>query len=92
MKVVFWLMIFSACSVIMSEAEHVMSVLMGVEILSIGVYSVMVSALAFNGSVMFCLVFLTLSVCEAVLGLSILVSIAKSYGKEKSPSFFLLKF
>nr|YP_009539749.1 NADH dehydrogenase subunit 4L [Tridacna derasa]AYP72635.1 NADH dehydrogenase subunit 4L [Tridacna derasa] len=92
MKMVFWLMIFSACSVVMSESEHIMSVLMGIEILSIGVYSMMVSILAFNGGVMFCLVFLTLAVCEAVLGLSILVSVAKSYGKEKSPSFFLLKF
>nr|QCX31184.1 NADH dehydrogenase subunit 4L [Tridacna maxima] len=92
MKVVFWFTIFSACSVVMTEQKHVMSLLMGIEILSIGVYSIMVGALSYNGAVMFCLVFLTLAVCEAVLGLSILVSIAKGYGKEKSPSFFLLKF
>nr|AYP72622.1 NADH dehydrogenase subunit 4L [Hippopus hippopus]QNK04080.1 NADH dehydrogenase subunit 4L [Hippopus hippopus] len=92
MSMVFWLVIFTGCSVIMSEPNHVMSVLLGMEILSIGVYSVMVSVLSFNGTLMFCLLFLTLSVCEAVLGLSVLVSLAKSYGKEKSPTFFLLKF
>ena len=92
MSIVFWLVIFTGCRVIISEPNHVIRVLLGIEILSIGVYRVMVRVLSFNGTLIFCLLFLTLSVCEAVLGLRVLVRLAKRYGKEKRPTFFLLKF
>nr|YP_008758076.1 NADH dehydrogenase subunit 4L [Arctica islandica]AGC84102.1 NADH dehydrogenase subunit 4L [Arctica islandica]AGW53600.1 NADH dehydrogenase subunit 4L [Arctica islandica]AGW53612.1 NADH dehydrogenase subunit 4L [Arctica islandica]AHB12595.1 NADH dehydrogenase subunit 4L [Arctica islandica]AHB12597.1 NADH dehydrogenase subunit 4L [Arctica islandica] len=94
MSLCFIFFIFSFFFVSFHE-KHFLSLLLIFEVLTISVF---IGSLFFIGLSMnlmglyFCVVLLTLGVCEAVLGLSLLVSSVRFTGKKQVKSFSFLGF
>ena len=74
------------------EDQHVLTFLLSVEIMSVGIYGLFCLSFFHLSRMVFCLVFLGFSVCEAALGLGLLARIVRGFGAEKSPSLFILKY
>nr|YP_009680577.1 NADH dehydrogenase subunit 4L [Chamberlainia hainesiana]QDH07351.1 NADH dehydrogenase subunit 4L [Chamberlainia hainesiana] len=68
---------------LMSQRKSLFGVLLSMEVFSLSVYIIIFSVVGscgvFGGA---CLVFLGFSVCEAALGLSVLVSLVRSTGSD----------
>lgn len=87
------LLIFAISLVyIISESRHVLIFLLSVEMMSVGIYGLFCLRFFQLRRMVFCLVFLSFSVCEAALGLGLLASVVRGFGAEKSPSLFVLKY
>nr|YP_010035831.1 NADH dehydrogenase subunit 4L [Brontispa longissima]QQQ89059.1 NADH dehydrogenase subunit 4L [Brontispa longissima]UAJ48110.1 NADH dehydrogenase subunit 4L [Brontispa longissima]URQ17585.1 NADH dehydrogenase subunit 4L [Brontispa longissima] len=68
--------------------KHFLSLLLSLEFLMISLYFLMIQCFMMNEfSVFFMLLYLTISVCEGVLGLSIMVVLVRSMGNDFLMSF-----
>nr|YP_010852804.1 NADH dehydrogenase subunit 4L [Argestina inconstans]WGL40210.1 NADH dehydrogenase subunit 4L [Argestina inconstans] len=90
-----WLMVFMMFlfgnMIFVSKHKHLLIILMSLEFI---VLSIFFSLMLYLGSVEFSMymlmVFLVFSVCEGVLGLSILVSMIRTHGNDYFQSFNLI--
>nr|AVN68114.1 NADH dehydrogenase subunit 4L [Carbrunneria paramaxi] len=74
---------FCGVWVFSSNRKHLLVTLLSLEFIMLVLYIVLYSYLnSFNYELVFSMVFLTFSVCEGALGLSILVSMIRSYGND----------
>lgn len=75
------------------QRKHLLSVLLLLEVLNLGLFIVLVGVgqgLGFPSY--FCLVFLTVGVCEAAVGLSLLVVVVRNWGNDLVSRFGVTKF
>nr|YP_009691883.1 NADH dehydrogenase subunit 4L [Nortia carinicollis]QEG58676.1 NADH dehydrogenase subunit 4L [Nortia carinicollis] len=84
-------MVFSSLLVFSSKRKHLLLMLLSLEFLVISLYLSMYFYFSFSGlNYFFCMIYLTMSVCEGALGLSILVSMIRSWGNDYVLSFSFL--
>nr|AZL93331.1 NADH dehydrogenase subunit 4L [Megalodontes quinquecinctus] len=70
---------------------HLLTLLLGLEFLMLNIYMYMyMNFIFFDYQMYFIMIFLTMMVCESVLGLSILVSIIRVVGSDNFQSFSLM--
>nr|QNE85618.1 NADH dehydrogenase subunit 4L [Hybos culiciformis] len=75
-----------------SNRKHLLSMLLSLEFIVLSLFLVLfiyLSYMSYEG--IFSMMFLTFSVCEGALGLSILVSMIRSYGNDYFQSFSVLQ-
>nr|AYQ19102.1 NADH dehydrogenase subunit 4L [Tenebrionidae sp. 1 ACP-2013] len=73
------------------KRKHLLLMLLSLEFIVLSIYFVMFTYLSFLGNdYFFSMVFLTFSVCEGVLGLSLLVSLIRTHGNDYFQSFSIL--
>nr|ANJ70557.1 NADH dehydrogenase subunit 4L [Melanotus villosus] len=78
-------------SVFCFKCKHLLLMLLSLEFIVLSLYLGLYLFLMFNGyEYYFSMVFLTMSVCEGALGLSILVAMIRSYGNDYFQSFSIL--
>nr|AML26519.1 NADH dehydrogenase subunit 4L [Staphylinidae sp. BMNH 1274674] len=71
--------------------KHLLLMLLSLEFIMISLYFFIVIYLSsFNFEMYFCLIFLTMSVCEGVLGLAVLVSLIRFSGNDYFQSLSVL--
>uniref|UniRef100_A0A891ZJU6 NADH-ubiquinone oxidoreductase chain 4L n=1 Tax=Cantharis plagiata TaxID=433532 RepID=A0A891ZJU6_9COLE len=77
--------------VLLLKSKHLLLMLMSLEFLVIYIYfGLFIMMTYLNYEYYFVMIFLTMSVCEGTLGLSILVSLIRSYGNDYFQSFNVL--
>nr|ATL15484.1 NADH dehydrogenase subunit 4L [Acanthoscelides obtectus] len=82
------LMFISGLSVFIMKRDHLLLMLLSLEFIVISLYLIFVFHLKMmNYEFFFSMIFLTMSVCEGVLGLSILVSIIRIHGNDNILTF-----
>nr|QWZ46345.1 NADH dehydrogenase subunit 4L [Machla setosa] len=85
------IMFLSGLYVFSMKRKHLLLMLLSLEFIVLSVYMVMFIYLGiFNNEYFFSMIFLTFSVCEGVLGLSVLVSLIRTHGNDYFQSFSLL--
>nr|YP_010415154.1 NADH dehydrogenase subunit 4L [Tribolium freemani]URX54548.1 NADH dehydrogenase subunit 4L [Tribolium freemani] len=85
------LMFFSGLLVFSLKRKHLLLMLLSLEYVVLSVYLSLFMYLSLLGNeYFFSMVFLTFTVCEGVLGLSILVSLIRSHGNDYFQSFSTL--
>nr|AYU71339.1 NADH dehydrogenase subunit 4L [Agrilinae sp. 2 ACP-2013] len=85
------IMIFIGFLVFSSQRKHLLLTLLSLEFLVLCIYLIVSLLLKFFlFEFFFLMIFLTFSVCEGALGLSILVSLIRSHGNDFFQSFNLL--
>nr|WRO44932.1 NADH dehydrogenase subunit 4L [Themus luteipes] len=73
------------------NSKHLLLMLMSLEFLVVYIYfGLFIMMIYMNYEYYFGMIFLTMSVCEGTLGLSILVSLIRSYGNDYFQSFNIL--
>nr|QWB85712.1 NADH dehydrogenase subunit 4L [Chlorophorus diadema diadema] len=83
MMIISFLMFFSGLFVFASKGKHLLLMLLSLEFVVISLYLGIVSFLSLGESeFFFSMIFLTFSVCEGALGLSMLVSMIHSCGND----------
>nr|UPL65968.1 NADH dehydrogenase subunit 4L [Hyalopeplus sp.] len=88
---VFFFMFFSGLLVFCSMRKHLLLTLLSLEYLVLFIYLLFILFfMNYLGNMYLIMIFLTFSVCEGVLGLSILVSMIRSYGNDQVNSLFIL--
>nr|YP_009492413.1 NADH dehydrogenase subunit 4L [Lygus pratensis]AHN95682.1 NADH dehydrogenase subunit 4L [Lygus rugulipennis]AWI69715.1 NADH dehydrogenase subunit 4L [Lygus pratensis] len=93
MNFMLFFMFVSGLIVFCSMRKHMLLTLLSLEYIVLCVYIFMIIfVLDFLGDMYLILVFLTFSVCEGVLGLSILVTIIRSYGNDQVTTLFMFKW
>nr|YP_009373466.1 NADH dehydrogenase subunit 4L [Cumberlandia monodonta]AQT38563.1 NADH dehydrogenase subunit 4L [Cumberlandia monodonta]WGM81260.1 NADH dehydrogenase subunit 4L [Cumberlandia monodonta] len=71
------------CICLVSQRKSLFGVLLSMEVFTLAVYVVIFSELWVLGELSsLCLIFLTFGVCEAALGLSVLVSLVRGVGSD----------
>nr|YP_010535866.1 NADH dehydrogenase subunit 4L [Anaedus unidentatus]UYB79078.1 NADH dehydrogenase subunit 4L [Anaedus unidentatus] len=89
-----YLMMFSFFVGVISfslNRKHLLMMLLSLEFIVLSIFLAMFVQLSLmDGEVFFSLVFLTFSVCEGVLGLSLMVMMIRSHGSDYFNSFNLL--
>nr|BCQ06395.1 NADH dehydrogenase subunit 4L [Cellana nigrolineata] len=86
-------LIFTVLLSIMIQANHIIMMLLLFEMMALGVFvMVMHNSSLTSMNFLPLILFLTMSVCEASLGLAILVSIIRSSGNDYVSSLSLNKF
>nr|ALO76119.1 NADH deshydrogenase subunit 4L [Ptilodactyla sp. PTY01] len=84
-------MYFIGLMVFSSKRKHLLLMLLSLEFIILSLYFFMFVYLSlFNYEYYFSMVFLTMSVCESALGLSILVSMIRTYGNDYFQTFSVL--
>jgi len=84
--------LISGFIVVVSKHKHLLVVLLGIEHLAVGVFSLLLFLLVgFHTESYFSVLFLTFAVCEGRLGLSLLVSLSRVYGNDYFGSFSVLQ-
>nr|YP_010895037.1 NADH dehydrogenase subunit 4L [Ceriana vespiformis]WJW73550.1 NADH dehydrogenase subunit 4L [Ceriana vespiformis] len=87
----FFLMI-TGVYVFISNRKHLLSMLLSLEFIVLSLfYMLFIYLNMMNYENYFSMIFLTFSVCEGVLGLSILVSMIRMYGNDYFQSFSVLQ-
>jgi len=81
--------IISGLLVFSSKREHLLSVLLRIEYISLGVYIIFVYFLG-GGDLFYSLIFITFTACEGALALSILVMIRRTHGGDYFKTFNLV--
>nr|QNE85833.1 NADH dehydrogenase subunit 4L [Microphor holosericeus] len=72
--------------------KHLLSMLLSLEFMVLSLFFLLFIYLNFmNYEMFFSMVFLTFSVCEGALGLSILVSMIRTHGNDYFQSFSIIK-
>nr|YP_011002914.1 NADH dehydrogenase subunit 4L [Leucoptera coffeella]WPR14280.1 NADH dehydrogenase subunit 4L [Leucoptera coffeella] len=90
MKMIFF-MFFIGNMIFVSKYKHLMIVLLSLEYLVLSIFIfLLVFLMYYNCDMYMLMVFLVFSVCEGVLGLSVLVSMIRSHGNDYFQSFNLL--
>nr|AVN67685.1 NADH dehydrogenase subunit 4L [Symploce pallens] len=83
---------FCGIWVFSSNRKHLLVTLLSLEFIVLMLYVVMYLYLnSFNYELFFSMIFLTFSVCEGALGLSILVSMVRSYGNDYFNNYSMLQ-
>nr|WKU83782.1 NADH dehydrogenase subunit 4L [Aristosyrphus sp.] len=83
----FFLIMMGLISFVMNR-KHLLSMLLSLEYIVLSLYYLLFMYLVYlDSELYFSMVFLTFSVCEGALGLSILVSMIRSYGNDYFQSF-----
>nr|AVN67589.1 NADH dehydrogenase subunit 4L [Blaptica dubia] len=83
---------FCGVWVFSSNRKHLLVTLLSLEFIVLVVYMYMYAYLStFNYELFFSMVFLTYSVCEGALGLSILVSMIRGYGSDYFNMYSMLQ-
>nr|YP_011014083.1 NADH dehydrogenase subunit 4L [Unio tumidiformis]WQA10164.1 NADH dehydrogenase subunit 4L [Unio tumidiformis] len=68
---------------LMSQRKSLFGVLLSMEVFTLGIYIMIFGLVYFQGWLSsVCLIFLAFGVCEAALGLSVLVSLVRSFGSD----------
>nr|ARH54373.1 NADH dehydrogenase subunit 4L [Dicronychus cinereus] len=84
-------MYFSGVMMILFKCKHLLLMLLSLEFVVLSLYFGLFYVFALFGfEYYFSMIFLTFSVCEGALGLSILVSMMRSYGNDYFQSFSVL--
>nr|QPJ78639.1 NADH dehydrogenase subunit 4L [Mansonia uniformis] len=95
LNLIFVIMIFMfifGCIVFVSFYKHLLCTLLSLEFLVLVLFMLLLFYLHFmNYESYFSMFFLTFCVCEGVLGLSLLVSMVRSYGNDYFQSFSILQ-
>uniref|UniRef100_A0AAU7BAS4 NADH-ubiquinone oxidoreductase chain 4L n=1 Tax=Maotoweta virescens TaxID=3073469 RepID=A0AAU7BAS4_9ORTH len=96
MMMLYWLimvsMFLSGVFVFCSKRKHLLATLMSLEFIVLSLFLMLFNYLnLYNYELYFSMVFLTFSVCEGVLGLSILVSMIRTHGNDFFQSFVILQ-
>nr|AFU50223.1 NADH dehydrogenase subunit 4L [Orsodacne lineola] len=82
------IMFFSGLIVFASKRKHLLLMLLSLEFIVLALYlNIFLYLSMMNFEYFFSMIFLTMSVCEGALGLSILVSMIRTYGND-----FILTF
>nr|QFX74487.1 NADH dehydrogenase subunit 4L [Cryptopygus antarcticus travei] len=81
--------IFSGFWIFSSKREHLLSILLSLEYMSLGVYLSLLMYLE-GLDLFYSLVYLTFTACEGALGLSILVMMSRTHGGDYFKSFNLV--
>nr|YP_009429426.1 NADH dehydrogenase subunit 4L [Xenograpsus ngatama]ASW34555.1 NADH dehydrogenase subunit 4L [Xenograpsus ngatama] len=85
-------MIFSGLWSFVSYHKHLLNTLLSLEFMMLGIFWLMsVQSLGIGSEIYLGLFFLTLVVCEGVLGLSLLIYIVRSHGNDYFKSFNVLE-
>nr|AND96311.1 NADH deshydrogenase subunit 4L [Coprophanaeus sp. BMNH679884] len=85
------IMYFSGLISFTMKRKHLLLMLLSLEFIILGLYFNMFLYLSyFNFEFFFGMVFLTMSVCEGALGLSILVSLIRTHGNDYFQTFNIL--
>nr|ALF04110.1 NADH dehydrogenase subunit 4L [Styloperla sp. YZD-2015] len=75
-----------------SKCKHLLLTLLSLEFLVLSLFLLLFMFLNnFNYELFFSMIFLTFSVCEGALGLSILVSMVRTHGNDYFQSFSILQ-
>nr|UZT27021.1 NADH dehydrogenase subunit 4L [Xyloterini sp.] len=75
---------FSGLYIFIMKFKHFLLLLMGLEIMMLSIYMMMfIYFIQFCGEFYFSMVYLTMSVCEGALGLSLLVLMIRSWSNDK---------
>nr|YP_010268832.1 NADH dehydrogenase subunit 4L [Thetibates serena]UIG88152.1 NADH dehydrogenase subunit 4L [Thetibates serena]UIG88172.1 NADH dehydrogenase subunit 4L [Thetibates serena] len=79
----FWYMFFCGMLIFCSFRKHVLLTLLSLEYLVIFIFFCFFYLLFFfNGEFNFLIIFLTFSICEGVMGLSVLVNMIRTHGND----------
>nr|YP_009710429.1 NADH dehydrogenase subunit 4L [Baltia butleri]QFZ96375.1 NADH dehydrogenase subunit 4L [Baltia butleri] len=91
MKLVILIMFFIGNMIFVSKHKHLLIVLLSLEFIVLSIYFLMTYYFLMVSYDMYMLmVFLVFSVCEGALGLSILVSMIRTFGNDYFQSYNLL--
>nr|AVN67405.1 NADH dehydrogenase subunit 4L [Elliptorhina javanica] len=83
---------FSGIWVFCSNRKHLLATLLSLEFIVLILYTILYQYLInFNYELYFMMIFLTFSVCEGALGLSILVSMIRGYGNDFFGAYSMLQ-
>nr|YP_009353858.1 NADH dehydrogenase subunit 4L [Myadora brevis]AQZ26168.1 NADH dehydrogenase subunit 4L [Myadora brevis] len=75
------------------QRKHFLSVLLLLEVVNLGLFISFLGVINnFGISPFCCLVFITIGVCEAALGLSLLVVVVRNWGNDHVDGFGVTKF
>nr|AII02311.1 NADH dehydrogenase subunit 4L [Cameraria ohridella] len=88
---IFYIMFFVGNLIFILQRKHLMVVLLGLEFIILSIFfffMVILNLFEFNLYIL--MIFLVFSVCEGVLGLSILVSMVRTHGNDYFNSYTLL--
>nr|YP_009349866.1 NADH dehydrogenase subunit 4L [Diestrammena asynamora]AQM40002.1 NADH dehydrogenase subunit 4L [Diestrammena asynamora] len=86
------LIVMSGIRVFCSKRKHLLATLLSLEFIVLGLFFMLFNYLNLMGyELFFTMFFLTLSVCEGALGLSILVSMIRTHGNDFFQSFVILQ-
>uniref|UniRef100_UPI00315CE12D NADH dehydrogenase subunit 4L n=1 Tax=Paraclius curvispinus TaxID=3133235 RepID=UPI00315CE12D len=89
---IFIFMFLSGILVFVLNRKHLLSMLLSLEYIVLSLFSLLFMYLMFlSYQSFFTMMFLTFSVCEGALGLSILVSLIRTHGNDYFQSFSLLQ-
>nr|AXS65103.1 NADH dehydrogenase subunit 4L [Cerambycidae sp. 4 KM-2017] len=87
----FMVMMFSSMLLYSIKRKHLLIMLLALEFMVVGMFlglSIYMNYLNFEN--FFCLIYLTMSVCEGVLGLSVLVLMIRTHGNDYIMSLSIL--
>nr|AKR07181.1 NADH dehydrogenase subunit 4L [Nigidionus parryi] len=88
---VFLIMYFMGLLSFCLKRKHLLMMLLSLEFVVVSLFfSLYICMSYFGGEMYFLLIFLTMSVCEGALGLSLLVLLMRSYGNDYIQSFSVL--
>nr|YP_010586325.1 NADH dehydrogenase subunit 4L [Lepidostoma inops]UZZ44100.1 NADH dehydrogenase subunit 4L [Lepidostoma inops] len=62
--------------------KHLLIILLSLELIMLNMFLLIFQFMMFMGSIYFLIMFMVLSVCEGVLGLSVLVYLVRIYGND----------
>nr|UFQ24737.1 NADH dehydrogenase subunit 4L [Diestrammena japanica] len=94
MMYLFFMILIIMCGiwVFCSKRKHLLATLLSLEFIVLGLFFMLFNYLNLMGyELFFSMFFLTFSVCEGALGLSILVSMIRTYGNDFFQSFIILQ-
>nr|YP_010526600.1 NADH dehydrogenase subunit 4L [Megaxyela euchroma]UXP85892.1 NADH dehydrogenase subunit 4L [Megaxyela euchroma] len=87
-----FILFFMGVYVFISKRKHLLITLMSLEFIVLSLFMYMYMYLSImNYEIFFTMIFLTFSVCEGALGLSILVSMVRTHGNDYFSSFSILQ-
>nr|YP_010868913.1 NADH dehydrogenase subunit 4L [Hilara brevispina]WGU46329.1 NADH dehydrogenase subunit 4L [Hilara brevispina] len=96
MMFIYWslpiFMFFMGMIVFVSNRKHLLSMLLSLEFIVLSLFLLLFIYLSYlNYENFFSMMFLTFSVCEGALGLSILVSMIRTHGNDYFQTFSILQ-
>nr|QIV24831.1 NADH dehydrogenase subunit 4L [Archetypus frenchi] len=83
-----FIMFFSGLVVFASKRKHLLLMLLSLEFVVLSLYlNIFLYLMGCDYEYFFCMVFITMSVCEGALGLAVLVSMIRTHGNDYILSF-----
>nr|ALO76405.1 NADH deshydrogenase subunit 4L [Oxypoda opaca] len=91
MSFIFFFMYFSGLLVFCMKRKHLLLMLLSLEFIILSLYfNLFIYLSDYSFEYYFSMIFLTMSVCEGALGLSILVSLIRTHGNDYFQTFNML--